>query len=83
MLSRQRNAFVHHKIELKIDGTRVLEGSGFERKKYDEEIRWLRRYFSLPYDLAEFVRQSIGGVVGMLLFDRKPIEVAPAHISSL
>lgn len=79
MLCRQRNALVHHKIELKVDGAKVLEGSGFERTPYTEELRWLRRFFSLPYDLADFARKAITGVPLMLLFDRKPIECAHAH----
>ena len=79
MLSRQRNALVHLKIELTVDGNKVFKGTEFERKRYDEEQRWLRRYFSLPYDLAEFVRKSIKEPHFMLLFDRKPIEVSPAH----
>jgi len=82
MLSRQRNALVHLKIELTVDGKKVLEGTDFERKHYDEEQRWLRRYFSLPYDLAEFVRKSIKEVSFMLLYDRKPIDVAPAHVGA-
>jgi hypothetical protein len=80
MLTRQRNALVHYKIELEVDGIKVLKGSDFKRNRYNEEQRWLRRYFSLPYDLAEFVHKSIGKVPLMLLFDRKPIEADPAHI---
>lgn len=76
MLSRQRNALVHHKIELKVGDTKVLKGSGFERKTYDLELSWLRRYFSLPYDLSAFVDKSISGAPPMLLFDRKPVEIA-------
>lgn len=80
MLARQRNALVHYKIDLEVDGTKVLKGSGFERERYDKEQRWLRRYFSLPYDLAEFVQRSIHETPLILLFDRKPIEIAPEHI---
>ena len=82
MLYRQRNALVHLKIELTVEGNKVLEGTDFERKHYAEERRWLRRYFSLPYDLAELVRKSIKDVSFMLLFDRKPIEVAPVHVGA-
>jgi hypothetical protein len=78
-LARQRNSLVHHKIELTHNGTKVLDGSGFERKTYAEEMSWLRRFFSLPYDLAEFLHQHIQDVPLMLLFERKPIERAPAH----
>jgi hypothetical protein len=79
MLSRQRNALVHLKIELTVEGNKVLEGTDFERKHYAEERKWLRRYFSLPYDLEELVRKSIKDTSFMLLYDRKPIEVAPVH----
>ena len=78
-LAKQRNSLVHHKIELKLNGTKVLDGSGFERKAYAEEMRWLRRFFSLPYDLAEFLHQQIQTVPLMFLFERKPIERSPAH----
>jgi hypothetical protein len=82
MLSRQRNALVHLKIELTVDGNKVLEGTDFERKHSGEERRWLRRYFSLPYDLAQLVGTSIKDAPFMLLFDRKPIEVAPVHVDA-
>jgi hypothetical protein len=57
-LSRQRNALVHNKIELHIDDKRVLEGSGIARKPYVENIEWIKRFFSLPYDLVEYVQRS-------------------------
>jgi len=79
VLARQRNALVHHKIELRVGEKKVLEGSGFERKSYEEEQRWLRRFFSLPYDLSQFARESIRDVPLMLLFDRRPIEAAHKH----
>jgi hypothetical protein len=82
MLSRQRNALVHLKIELTVEGNKVLEGTDFERKHYAEERKWLRRYFSLPYDLEELVRKSIKDISFMLLYDRKPIEVEPVHVGA-
>jgi hypothetical protein len=81
-LSRQRNALVHLKIELRVDGNKLLEGTDFERRRFDEERGWLRRYFSLPYDLSDFLRQSIKEPRLMLLFDRKPIDVATAHVGA-
>jgi len=78
-LCRQRNALVHHKIELTMGGAKVLRGSPFQRQGYDQEQRWLRRYFSLPYDLEQLPRKAIPGTSILLLFNRKPIEMAPAH----
>jgi hypothetical protein len=82
MLARQRNAFVHYKIDLEVGGKRILKGSVFERNSYDEEQRWLHRFFSLPYDLAAFLRQSLTGMSVMLLFDRRPVEVASEHVGA-
>ncbi len=79
LLSRQRNALVHLKINLDVNGAKVLDGSGFERKPYREEARWLRRFFSLPYDLADYASKTIAGVPLMFLPDRSPIEIAHAH----
>jgi hypothetical protein len=79
MLARQRNALVHHKIELEIDGTKVLEGSDFVRRPHDEEQRWLRRYFSLPYDLADFLRKALPHTRQMLLFRSGAIVRSPAN----
>jgi len=79
VLAKQRNAIVHMKIELEVAGTRLLEGSDFQRGPYPEEHRWLRRFFSLPYDLADLARRSITGVPIMFLVSRAPIEVAIEH----
>ena len=78
-INRQRNALVHHKIELEVDGKKVLEGSGFERSTYAGEQMWLRRYFSLPYDLADFLRKALPSAHIMILFGSGPIERAAAH----
>jgi hypothetical protein len=81
MPSRERNALVHHKIEVSVEGKKVLDGSDFERKPVDQEVAWLRRFFSLPYDLSVFAATVKGTAPTMpLLFDRRPIEMAPAHI---
>ncbi len=80
-LARVRNAIVHLKIDLEYGGTKVLEGSAFERKPYSEENKWLRRFFSLPYDLAEFTRKAVVEPPLMLLIGREPIEVAPEHLT--
>lgn len=78
-LTRQRNALVHHKIELEMNGTKVLEGSGFERASYAEEQHWLRRFFSLPYDLADFLRRALPGSHILILFGSGPIARSPAN----
>ena len=78
-LAGQRNAIAHQKIELEYNGSKVLTGSNIKRQSYEEEVRWLRRFFSLPYDLADYARKAITGEPHMLLLERNPIEVAPVH----
>jgi hypothetical protein len=78
-LARQRNSLVHHKVQLHVNGVKALEGSGFERRTYAEELSWLNRFFSLPYDLADFLRKELSDQVHGILFDRRPIERAPEH----
>ena len=79
MLSRHRNALTHHKIELSVGEEKVLKGSAFTRATYEEERRWMRRYFSLPYDLAALAQRQLQGGPMMLLWERSPIGFAPEH----
>ena len=78
-LIRQRNALVHQKIDLRIHGQRILKGTSLDWRGYDHQRRWLRRYFSLPYDLSAFATDSIRGFPLLILFDRRPIEAANEH----
>ena len=78
-LAKQRNAIVHMKIDIEVGGSKLIEGSEFDRKAYPEEQRWLARFFSLPYDLAEFARQAIPTAPIMLLWGRGPIARANEH----
>ena len=79
VLARQRNALVHSKIELTVDNQRLLSGFNVKRQGYEEEGRWIRRFFNLPYDLVEFARRALPGVPIMLLFGRTPIERDSKH----
>ncbi|MBL0171537.1 MAG: hypothetical protein IPP90_12535 [Gemmatimonadaceae bacterium] len=79
-LSKQRNSLAHHKVQLSVDAEQVLAGSKFERLQLTEERSWFRRYFSLPYDLAELAHRTLPDVpLFGLLSDRAPIERAPQH----
>ncbi len=78
-LTRQRNAFVHYKIELEMDGEKKLEGSRLDRSPLGTQIAWVRRFFSLPYDLASHVRKQIPHLHAFILYDSNPIQRFPAH----
>lgn len=78
-LADQRNALVHLKIDLDVNGVKVLGGSSFSRNSHTMETLWLRRYFSLPYDLADYALKAIPDVSVPFLPDRGPIEIASVH----
>lgn len=78
-LAKQRNALVHHKVQLHVNGVKALDGSGFERKPYGEELNWLRRFFSLPYDLADLSRRALPKNFHVILLDRRPVHQASEH----
>lgn len=82
-LTRQRNALVHHKIQVSVDGEKFMEGSGFPHESLQERIRWLLRFFSLPYDLATYARIHLPQVKQVILLDRRPIAQAAQHLNSL
>lgn len=78
-LTRQRNAFVHYKIELEMDGEKKLEGSRLDRSPLGTQIAWVRRFFSLPYDLALNVRTQMPHLHALILYDSNPIQRFPGH----
>jgi len=82
-LAQERNALVHQKIELTVEGVRVLEGTHFRRRGYDQDLVWLRRFFSLPYDLSVFAHRSFKDLRPMLLFRRSPIEAVKEHADAI
>jgi hypothetical protein len=78
-LTRQRNAFVHYKIELEMDGERKLEGSRLDRAPLHVQLNWIRRFFSLPYDLAMHAHTQMPHQIGFFLYDGGPIERFAPH----
>ncbi|MBL8510242.1 MAG: hypothetical protein JNM52_01235, partial [Betaproteobacteria bacterium] len=78
-LTKQRNAFVHYKIELEVKDAKVLKGSRLQRLPLAEHLRWMHRYFSLPYDLAAFVRLRLPGLPVLFLYNSGSLERYMAH----
>lgn len=79
-LSRQRNAWIHHKSHLHAGGEKIIEGSNLKNLSYKEASRWIKRYFSLPYDLSAHVHeQNCQSMAAILVYNRNPIPVADAH----
>jgi hypothetical protein len=78
-LTRQRNAFVHYKIQLEMDGEKKLEGSRIDRAPLGVQLTWIERYFSLPYDLAAHATSQIKSLPSFLLHFSDPIERFAGH----
>jgi len=78
-LTKRRNALVHNKIHLHIGDKKILEGSKFERMTFQESTRWMRRFFSLPYDLAAHARSQLKDPSIFVLSNSVPIVTAAAH----
>lgn len=79
-LTRQRNALVHYKVGLEVEGVVKLQGSRLQRAPIDEDIEWIRRFFSLPYDLTEHARRALP-IFFLLLPDSGCIERYRAHLA--
>lgn len=75
----ERNAWMHHKIQLSVGEETILNGSKIARDSYQDRIAWLKRFFSLPYDLTAIAfNQTHQTFLYSLLYYRK-IPVAEAH----
>lgn len=77
-LTNRRNALVHLKSHLHIGGKKVLGGSKFERLTF-QDIQWMRRFFSLPYDLAAHAGNQLKDPSIFVLWDSAPIAMAAEH----
>lgn len=57
-LVKKRNSIVHFKPDVFIGDKKILKGSDYDRVSFFEDMKWLRRYFSLPYDLNTFILKA-------------------------
>lgn len=78
-LINQRNAFVHYKIELEIDGKKMLTGSKLDRAPLAQQIIWINRFFSLPYDLLAHAKINLPDLAYSFFIDRGTIQPYQAH----
>jgi hypothetical protein len=78
-LTRQRNAIVHYKIDVSVGGQNVISGSKPDRESYAEELKWIRRFFSLPYDLSARCTKWFPDLPLHLLSDHGSIAPARQH----
>ena len=80
-LVKKRNSIVHFKPDIFIGDKKILKGSDYERVRFFEDMKWLRRYFSLPYDLNIFILKAFPNHHHgfFMLLNRGPIDDAPEH----
>jgi hypothetical protein len=79
-LTRQRNALIHYKVELEIGGEVMIQGSKLHRAPLKDDIEWIRRFFSLPFDLMDHVRRQLDHGMFLLLPSSDPIERYLPHL---
>ncbi len=84
-LVHQRNALVHHKGRIEIDGEEIYSQGPFRTfETIDEGLRWIRRYFSLPYDLEEHATRVLPStIVTSVSMEREPIPIAHEHRAAI
>ena len=79
-LIEQRNTWMHHKIHLHAGEVKIIEGSKLQRSSYKEGASWMKRFFSLPYDLAAHAHAQTQQMhAAIIVFKRTPIPTADAH----
>ncbi|WP_421548415.1 hypothetical protein [Pseudomonas sp. QD4] len=77
----ERNRLVHPKSTIQKAGKQTLRASTPKPPKLAELLMWIGRYFSLPFDLADFLRTQppINGSRFPVLTRRDAIERPPQH----
>lgn len=78
-LTSRRNTLVHNKIHVRDGESIIIKGSKFERLTFEENVRWMRRFFSLPYDLSEHATHQLKDYAIFILDRSDPIQRAEAH----
>lgn len=77
----ERNRLVHPKSTIRKAGKQKLGAKTSKPPKLADLLVWIGRYFSLPFDLADFLRTQppINGDRFPVLTQRSGIERAPQH----
>jgi hypothetical protein len=80
-LVKKRNSIVHFKPDVYLGNEKILNGNDYEKVDFLEGLKWLRRFFSLPYDLSNFIWNALPNHSFELTFlwNRAPIEDAHEH----
>lgn len=78
-LTKVRNSFVHYKISLDIGGKNILQGRPIKKQSFKDDVMWLERFFSLPFDLLEHASRSLSDQGILFLLDRGQIQCPAAH----
>lgn len=81
-LNSQRNALVHHKISLSVNGSQVHPGTKTANTTINSDLDWIHRYFSLPYDLARHIERYISASFITVLFSHEHITPVPTHAAN-
>lgn len=78
-LNRQRNFYVHNKASIVADEVAIFLGSQSEHRGLGEDLEWIHRYISLPFDLADFLRGYPQFSMPSVLLRREEVSQALQH----
>lgn len=78
---KERNRLVHPKSTVQKSGKTKLTGPVFKPTTLSELLAWIGRYFSLPFDLADFLhaQSPVNGYRFPFMAQRGAIKRAPQH----
>jgi hypothetical protein len=81
-LVEQRNIYIHYKPMVKIDNM-VIAGKTPKPRSFEELMRWMRCFISLPYDLAVVSSILMKDVTYQMFLDRKDIPIEESHAKEI
>ena len=80
-LNMHRNSYLHNKASITTGDQLVFEGSKNMHKGMADDLDWMHRYTSLPFDLAETLRNYPDLALPSVILNRQGIPQAPQHKS--
>ena len=80
-LNTHRNSYLHNKAAITTGDQLVFEGSKTMHKGMADDLDWMHRYISLPFDLADHLKQYENLALPSVVLDRQGIPRAPQHKS--
>lgn len=78
-MNKHRNFYLHNKAMIAFGDKVQFEGSKDEHKNLGSDLDWIHRYISLPFDLADFLRNYHEFTSAAIIMTQSDIVRAPQH----